>query len=80
MTDNKKEVTTQKLENLIDKFYEYTKTAEQHEFVLLFQVDMRIQKTNIEEIVKDQKEARAMYRVIASIIGEDYSNYKEDEI
>ena len=78
MTDNKKEVTIQKLENLIDKFYEYTETAEQHEFVLLFQVDMRIQKTNIEEIVKDQKEARAMYRVIASIIGEDYSNYKED--
>ena len=44
MTDNKKEVTIQKLENLIDKFYEYTETAEQHEFVLLFQVDMRIQK------------------------------------
>jgi hypothetical protein len=78
MNDNMKKVTTQKLGKLIDKFYKYTETAEQHEFVLLFQVDMRIQKTNIEEIVKNQKEARAMYRVIASTIGEDYSNYKEN--
>ena len=75
-----KQVTEQALNKLIDKFYEYTENAEQHEFVLLFAIDARIQGTNIKEIVKNQKEARTMYRVIASAIGEDCSDYKENVV
>lgn len=72
-----KEVTKELLEDLICKFHKYTETAEHHEFLMLALVQMRIEGTDITEIVKNQKEARAMYRVIAKTIGADYSDFVE---
>ena len=71
------QVTEEMLNKLVEKFFKYTETAEQHEFVMLAMIHENINHTQISEIVKDQAEARAMYRVIASAIGEDYSMFKE---
>ena len=76
-----KEITFKDLDWLDKKFGEYCKRAEQHEFMLLFVADEKMRDT-IEKYKKDkkipQKEARAMFRTILDIIGEDYSAYKEE--
>ena len=72
-----KTVTVEALNALIDRFKKYTETAEQSEFVRLAMVQMMIDKTAVNEIVKNQKEARAMYRVIARVIFEDCTEYEE---
>ena len=46
-------------------------------FVPLLIIDKQLEKTNIDEILKNQKECRAMYRTIAKVIGLDYSMYEE---
>ena len=72
-----KEVTTNALEELIIKFNKYKENAEQHEFAKLIVLDMAIKKTDLKIICSTQSQARAMFRTIAKIIGEDYSNYME---
>ena len=68
-------VTEQDLISLIEKFKTYTETAEQHEFTTLVILEILIEKTNVSNIVKNQKAARAMYRSIARAIGVDYSDF-----
>lgn len=63
------------------KFDKYCETAGQHEFAMLFIIDTRL-KATVEKIVadgevKNQKDIRAMFRVVLKIIGEDYSEYIE---
>lgn len=77
-----KEITVQDCEELVKKFIAYTETAEQHEFATLVMIHSALLKT-MREIrktrkVPSQKEARAMFRVILKVIGEDASEYKED--
>lgn len=74
-----KEVTVEALEELIIKFNKYKETAEQHEFPKLYALDVAIQKTDLKIIVSTQSQARAMFRTIAKIIGEDYSDYTENK-
>ena len=75
-----KEVTVEALEELIIKFNKYKETAEQHEFSKLYALDNAIKTTDLKIIVSTQSQARAMFRTIAKIIGEDYSNYIEDKM
>lgn len=72
-----KEVTMDDYKQLRKDFEEYTDRAEQHEFPLLFALDMKMQNTaeNFEKY--SQKELRAMCRVVLKVIGKDYSEYKE---
>lgn len=72
-----KQIEEKDLIYIIDKFKKYTETAEQHEFPLLAMIEFAIQRTNITEIVDDQENAKAMYRSIAKVIGEDYSAFEE---
>lgn len=77
-----KEITVQDCEELAKKFIVYTETAEQHEFATLFLIQSALLKT-MREIrktgrVASQKDARAMFRVVLSAIGEDISEYKEE--
>ena len=76
-----KEITIQDCDNLRERFDEYTKTAEQHEFPILFIVDMRLRNTlnHYHKLgsIEDQKEARAMFRSVLKVIGEDFSEYEE---
>jgi hypothetical protein len=77
-----KEITVQDCEELVKKFITYTETAEQHEFPILIIIQTKLYKT-MREIhktnkVTDQKEARAMFRVVLKAIGKDASEYAED--
>ncbi len=77
-----KEITIQDCEKLFEKIMEYTDTAEQHEFPRLVMIHMMLKKTLTKiataGAVEDQKDARAMFRVVLKTIGEDYSEYEED--
>lgn len=78
-----KNITIQDCEELVKKFIAYTETAEQHEFPILIIIQTKLYKT-MREIhktneVPNQKEARAMFRVVLRAIGEDISEYKEEE-
>jgi hypothetical protein len=76
-----KEITVQDCEELVKKFIAYTETAEQHEFVTLVIIQSALLKTMRElrktRDVTNQKEARAMFRVVLKAIGEDASEYQE---
>lgn len=72
-----KEVTVEALEELIIKFNKYKEIARQCEFPKLYALDNAIKATDLKIIVSTQSQARAMFRTIAKIIGEDYSNYLE---
>ena len=77
-----KEITIEDVLKLKEKFDKYLITAEQHEFVILAMIDLKLNNTiktiqsNNNEI-KDQKEARAMFRTILKVMGKDYSEYEE---
>ena len=77
-----KEITVKDCEELVMKFIAYTETAEQHEFPILIVIQTKLYKTMREihkaNAVIDQKEARAMFRVVLKAIGEDASEYRED--
>jgi len=64
------------------KFLKYSETAEQHESIILlyFHIYMNeiIKEYEKAEGIADQSGARAMFRVILRIIGEDFSEYEED--
>ena len=74
-------ITIEDCRSLKKKFYQYCETAEQHEFVLLVILQAKLDKTletiEKERAIKDQKEARAMFRTILRIIGENADDYKE---
>lgn len=77
-----KEITLQDCEDLYKRFEKYTETAEQHEFPRLAMVNFMLDKTMIKlrkaGVVEDQKDARAMFRVVLATIGENNSEYQED--
>ena len=75
-------ITVEDCLELKGRFQKYCNHAEQHEFVKLALIEMKMNKT-IEKIVKvqkveDQEDMRAMFRVVLKMIGEDYSAYQED--
>ena len=76
-----KTITIEDCRNLKDKFERYCETAEQYEFVPLTILQMKLYKTleTIEKdgLVKDQKEAKAMFQTILLVIGENADDYKE---
>ena len=76
-----KTITIEDCRNFKNKFERYCETAEQYEFVLLVILQTKLDKT-LETIekdgeIKDQKEARAMFRTILRIIGENADDYLE---
>ena len=75
-----KNITIEDCRNLKNKFERYCETAEQWEFVPLTILQMKLDKTleTIEKdgVVKDQKEARAMFQTILLVIGENADDYE----
>ena len=77
-----KEISIEDVFKLKEKFDKYLTTAEQHEIIILAIIDLKLNNTiktiqsNNNEI-KDQKEARAMFRTILKVMGKDYSEYEE---
>lgn len=80
-----KKVTLDDCKNLQEKFKDYTKHAEQYEFLPLAMIDVRLEATikGIEKypnlIDERQDDLNAMFRVVLKAIGEDYSEYKKEE-
>lgn len=76
-----KEITLEDVRELRRRFDAYTETAEPQEFPLLLMIDIKFTATlkQYEEtgVIDDQKEARAMFRVVLRIIGGDPSEYAE---
>lgn len=75
-------ITVQDCEELKQKFDKYCETAEQHEFPILAIINMKIDAT-MEHIrdageVTDQKDIRAMFRVVLRAIREDPTEYEEE--
>lgn len=63
---------------LYNRFIKYTETAEQHEFAKLAMINMMLDMTMTQwSNPIDQKEARAMFRVVLGAIGGDITPYKE---
>ena len=80
---SRKAITLSDCEELYRQFQRYTETAEQHEFVRLAMINIRLDAT-MERFraagrVLDQKDTRAMFRVVLRAIGEDFSKYEEVE-
>lgn len=78
-----KEITVQDCLELKNKFDQYCQTAEQHEFPMLAMVnikmDVTIEKVKADGKVENQKDIRAMFRVVLKLIGQDFSEYIEKE-
>lgn len=75
-------ITVQDCEELKQKFDKYCETAEQHEFPILAIINMKMDAT-MEHIrdageVTNQKDIRAMFRVVLRAIGEDPTEYEEE--
>lgn len=78
-----KQITLKDCEKLYEKFMRYCDTAEQNQFGLLLLIDTNLRRAlkaarSVGKIV-NQAEARAMFRVVLRIIGEDCSEYEECE-
>ena len=78
-----KVITRKDCEYLKEKFKAYIKVAEQHEFVRLMTIDIMLEKTwkDLDNQLKNnQKDLRAMFRVILKLIGasEIAKEYAED--
>ena len=79
-----KEITVQDCDELYAKFKKYTETAEQHEFTVLLAINIKLDKTMkdihaADMVAIDQSEARAMFRTVLRVIGEDASEYAEEK-
>lgn len=73
-------ITMKDCEALYRRFVIYTETAEQHEFAILAMVQCMLDRTmDTWNDPIDQKEARAMFRVVLSRIGGDIAPYLEGE-
>lgn len=76
-----KTITIEDCKELYNEFNRYADNAEPYEFPILVMVDLNLRRT-IEQYeldgIEDQKEARAMFRVVLKIIGKDYSEYEEE--
>ena len=79
-----KNITIEDCHELERKFRDYTKIAEQHEFPMLLAMEMRLIVTidTWEKAgeVTDQQNANAMFRVILRMIGEDCTEYLEENV
>ena len=79
-----KTITKEDIAELRKDFDKYTETAEQYEFLKLMIIDIKFKKTEeaIEngtcDVKENQKELRAMFRVILKTIGKDFSEYVEE--
>lgn len=77
------EITVQDCEELKRKFDDYCENAEQHQFPLLLMINLKMDAT-LEHIraagkVENQKDTRAMFRIVLKAIGEDATKYQESE-
>ena len=78
-----KQITVKDCRELREKFSRYCDNAEQHQFPLLLITNLKMNVTmeKIEKAgkVENQKDIRAMFRVVLRIMGESAEEYQEEE-
>lgn len=83
MATERKEITLRDCLDLKTEFDKYCETAEQHQFPILAMVNIRMDNTlaglKQRGRVENQKDIRAMFRVVLKIMGRDFSEYVEQE-
>lgn len=75
-----KDITMEDCGQLRKRFEAYLETAEQYQFTTLLAVDLMMQHTIKKyeaEGIKDQTEARSMFRVVLKVRGEPCADYEE---
>ncbi len=74
-----KTITMADCREIYNRFIKYAETSEQHEFAKLAMIHMMLDTTMARwSDPINQKEARAMFRVVLGTIGEDITPYKEE--
>lgn len=76
-------ITIEDCLNLQKQLKKYCDSAEQHEFPLLYITDTMLNRS-LEEMqktgkIENQNEARAMFRVVLTLMGLDYSEYIDEQ-
>lgn len=72
-------ITKENVLKLREELVEYTARAEQHEFLFLAMVHMKIDRT-IENFDKTSiEELNSMFRVVYNVIGKDITDYLEEK-
>ena len=78
-----KQVTMADCLELQKLFEKYCETAEQHEFIILALIQLRMDNyiSRLQQVgkIEDQNEANAMFRVVLRAIGKDFREYKEEQ-
>jgi hypothetical protein len=74
-----KQITLSDCQELYNKFIEYTETAEQHEFLILAQIQLMMEASLKKwQDPLNQAEAAAMFRVIKKVTGVTIIESKTD--
>lgn len=75
-----KQISIEDCEKLQEEFKDYCKSAEQHEFPKLLMIDLALSQTmsHIQDKIENQKDLRAMFRVVLKVMGKDALEYKEE--
>ena len=74
----KENITKEDALRLREEFIQYTERAEQHEWVKLAMVHIKLDDSIANFDSMDDKEKNAMFRVVYQVIGKDYSEYESN--
>ena len=75
----KTKITKGDVLNLREELLQYAEKAEQHEFLKILFVHIKIDETIEQFDMFTNKDLNAMFRVVYGIIGKDFSEYKDKE-
>lgn len=69
-------ITKEDALRLREEFIQYTERAEQHEWVKLAMIHIKLDDSIANFDSMDDTEKNAMFRVVYQVIGKDYSEYE----
>ena len=72
----KTNITKEDVLKLKEEFLEYAYNAEQHEFMMLAMIQIKLDQSIEEFDSMDDIEKNAMFRTIYNVIGKDFSEYE----
>ena len=74
----KENITKENVLRLREEFVQYTKRAEQHEYVKLTMIHIKLNNSIANFDSMDNKEKNAMFRVVYQVMGKDNSEYESN--
>lgn len=74
----KENITKEDALRLRKEFIQYTNRAEQHEWIKLTMIHIKLDDSIANFDSMDNKEKNTMFRVVYQVIGKDYSEYDSE--